>query len=155
MRIHHLVLCLVGPMLSSCTDSNADSIAGNAFVNVPYEVVAEGLQLGIKNQQLHVITNDAQLASFASMATFSPAIPAVNLDAHDVVAIVTGFTGCSGIRLNNVSEDADTLRVEIDKTVPGPGIACAAVVLETGPYILVTVPKKGKPVSFIFAVKIV
>jgi len=154
VRIHHLVLCMVGPMLSSCAESGAGSMAVNAFMNVPYEVVAEGLQLGIKNQQLHVITNDAQLTSFAATATFQPGIPSINLDANDVVAIVTGFTGCNGIRLNNVSESADTVLIQIDKTVPGPGVACAAVILETGPFILATVPKKGKPVSFTFAVKI-
>jgi hypothetical protein len=155
MKIHCLFLCIVGPLLSSCTSSNASSTDSNPFVNIPHEVVAEGLELGIKNQQLHVITNDAQLASFAAMATFPSGIPAVNLDASDVVAIIADSTGCNGIRLNNVSESADTLLVEIDKTVPGPNLGCAAVVPDFRPYILVTVPKRGKPVSFTFAVKIV
>jgi hypothetical protein len=154
MKIHCLVLCIVSPMLSSCTDSSANLTAGNAFMNVPYEVVAEGLQLGIKNQQLHVITNDTQLASFAATAKFTPVIPAIDFDANDVVAIVTGFQGCSGTAVNNVSESKDTLLVEIDK-IFFASVACAAVVLETGPYLLVTVPKRGKPVSFTFAVKIV
>jgi hypothetical protein len=155
MRILCLVLCILSPLLSSCTDSSASSTASGPFMDVPHEVVSDGLQLGIKNQQLQVISNDAQLASFAATASFTPAIPAIDLAANDVIAIATGFLGCGGLHLNNVSENADTLLVEIDKTVPGPGVACAAVVLETGPYILVTVPKRGKPVSFAFAVKIV
>jgi len=155
MKIHCLVLSILSPLLSSCTDSSASSTDSNPFMNVPHEVVSEGLQLGIKNQQLHVISNDAQLASFAATASFPSAIPAINFDANDLVAIATGFPGCGGLRLNNVSESADTLLVEIDKIVPGPGVGCLPVVLETGPYILVVVPKKGKPVSFSFAVKIV
>jgi hypothetical protein len=94
------------------------------------------------------------LASFAATATFTPAIPAIDFDANDVVAVATGFLGCSGIRLNNVSESADTLLVEIDN-IFFSNVGCLAVVLETGPYLLVRVPKKGKLVSFTFAVKIV
>ena len=154
MKILCLVLCVLSPLLSSCTDSSASSTASGPFMDVPHVVVSEGLQLGIKNQQLQVISNDAQLASFAATASFTPAIPAIDLAANDVIAIATGFPGCSGLHLNNVSESADTLLVEIDKTFSAT-VACAAVVLETGPYILVTVPKRGKPVSFAFAVKIV
>ena len=154
MKIHCLVLCIISAMLSSCTDSSASSTASSPFMDVPHEVVSEGLQLGIKNQQLHVISDDAQLASFAATASFNPAIPAINFDANDVVAIATGFPGCGGMRLNNVRENADTLFVEIDRTFRAD-TACAAVVSEFGPYILMVVPKKGKPVSFTFAVKIV
>jgi hypothetical protein len=154
MKMLCLVLCILSPLLSSCTVSNASSTDSNPVMNVPHEVVSEGLQLGIKNQQLHVISNDAQLASFAATASFSSTIPAINFDANDLVAIATGFPGCGGLRLNNVSENADTLLVEIDKTFSAT-IACAAVVSDFGPYILVVVPKKGKPVSFSFAVKIV
>jgi len=154
MKIHCVVLCVVGAMLSSCTDSSADSTAGNPFVNVPFEVVAEGLQTGIDNQQLHVIKNDAHLASFAALATFPSGIPAVDLGANDVIAVLPDFSGCNGIRMNNVRESADTLLVEIYETVP-TNVACAAVPPGFRPYILVTVPKKGKPVSFAFAVKIV
>ena len=154
MKILCLVLCILSPLLSSCTDSSASSTDSSPVMNVPHEVVSEGLQLGIKNQQLHVISNDAQLASFAATASFSSTIPAINFDANDLVAIATGFPGCGGLRLNNVSENAETLLVEIDKTFSAT-IACAAVVSDFGPYILVVVPKKGKPVSFSFAVKIV
>jgi len=146
---------MVSPMLSSCVDSSASSTAGNAFMNVPYEVVAEGLQVGITNQQLHVVTNDAQLAALAATAVFSPTIPALDLAAKNVVAIFTGLGGdCSGLGIVNVSESADVLLVEIEKTFRRDA-ACPAFVPNNGPYFLVTTPKSGKPVSFAFAIRIV
>ncbi len=155
MKIHCLVLCILSPLLSSCTDSSASSTAANPFMNVSYEVVAQGLQAGITNQQLHVVTDDAELAALAARAVFSPTIPALDLTAKNVVAIFTGLAGdCSGLAVVNVSESADILLVEIEKTFHSDR-ACVAVIPNNGPYILVTTPKTGKPVSFAFAVKIV
>src|SRR5712691_6133043 len=155
MKIHCLVLCMVSPMLSSCVDSSASSTAGNAFMNVPYEVVAEGLQVGITNQQLHVVTNDAQLAALAATAVFSPAIPALDLAAKNVVAIFTGLGGeCSGLGIVNVSESEDVLLVEIEKTFHSYSV-CAAFIPNNGPYILVTTPKSGTHVAFDFTIRIV
>ncbi len=155
MRIYLFVLCLIGPVLSSCTDSSADPMAGVPFVNAPYEVVSQGTQQGITNQQLHVVTNDAQLAALAATATFNPAIPAIDFGANRAVAIFTGLgTGCvDKLRIINVSEGADIFLVEVEKSVPGDGVVCPAFVPDYGPYLLATIPKSGKPVSFAFTIK--
>jgi len=154
MRIHHLVLCLVSPLLSSCTGSSANQTTGTPFVNVPYTVVSQGIQQSIKNQQLHVVTDATQLAALAAAAAFSSPLPALDLDANNLVAIFlpTG-TACDGLGIVNVSESADVVLVELEKTVPGDNMPCVALVPNHGPSVLATMPKSGKPVSFAFTIR--
>src|SRR5204863_4924716 len=119
MRIHHLVLCLVSPLLSSCTGSSANQTTGTPFVNVPYTVVSQGIQQSIKNQQLHVVTDATQLAALAAAAAFSSPLPALALDAHNLVAIfLPTVPACDGLGIVNVSESADVVLVELETTVP-------------------------------------
>ena len=154
MRIHHLVLCLVSPLLSSCTGSSANQTTGTPFVNVPYVVVSQGVQQSIKNQELHVVKDATQLAALAAAATFSPALPALDLAANDLIAIFLPIgTACDGLSLVNVSESADVVLVELEKTVPGDNMPCVALVPNHGPSVLATMPKSGKPVSFAFTIR--
>jgi len=154
MRIHHLVLCLVSPLLSSCTAGNADQTSDTPFVNVPYVVVSQGIQQSIKNQELHVVTDATQLAALAATAVFSPPLPALDLDVNNLVAIFlpTG-TACDRLGILNVSESADVVLVELEKTVPGDNMPCVALVPNHGPSVLATMPKSGKPVSFAFTIR--
>jgi len=153
MRIHHLVLCLVSPLLSSCTGSSANQTTGTPFVNVPYTVVSQGIQQSIKNQQLHVVTDATQLAALTATAAFIPALPALDLDVNNLVAIfLPAGTACDRLGIVNVSESADVVLVELEKTVPGD-MPCVALVPNHGPSVLATMPKSGKPVSFAFTIR--
>ena len=153
MRIHQLVFCLVSPLLSSCTGSSANQTTGTPFVNVPYTVVSQGIQQSIKNQQLHVVTDATQLAALTAAAAFSPALPALELDANNLVAIfLPPGTACDALGMVNVSESADVVLVEAEKTVPD-NMPCAALVPNHALSVLATIPKSGKPVSFTFTIR--
>ncbi len=152
MKIYHLVLCLIGSMLASCMDSGANPMT--PFVNVPYTVVAQGIQHNIKNQQLHVVTDATQLAALTAAAAFSPALPPLDLGANNLVAIfLPPGTACDGLGIVNVSENADVLLFEVEKTVPGDNIVCAALVVNHALSVLATIPKSGKPVSLSFTIR--
>ncbi len=154
MRIYLFVLCLIGSMLSSCVDSSANSMASTPFVNVPYEVVSQGgMHQNILNQQLHVVTDATQLAELTATAAFSPALPALDLDANNLVAIILPpSTACDGLGIVNVSESADVVLVEVEKTVPGD-MPCVALMPIHSLSVVATIPKSGKPVSFAFTIK--
>ncbi len=153
MRIYLFVLCLIGSMLPSCMDSSANPMASTPFVNVPYTVVLQGAQHSIRNQQLQVVTDATQLAALTAAAAFSPALPALELDANNLVAIfLPPGTACDALGMVNVSESADVVLVEAEKTVPD-NMPCAALVPNHALSVLATIPKSGKPVSFTFTIR--
>ena|SRR5713226_2421417 len=136
-------------------DSGANPMASTPpFVNTLYTVVSQGIQQSIKNQQLHVVTDATQLAALTATAAFSPALPVLDLDANNLVAIfLPPGTGCEGLGIINVSESADVVLVEVEKTAPGDNMPCVALVPNHGPSVLATIPKSGKPVSFALTIR--
>jgi hypothetical protein len=112
------------------------------------------MQQSIKNQELHVVTDATQLAALAATAAFSPALPALDLAANNLIAIFLPIgSACDGLSLVNVSESADVVLVELEKTVPGDNMPCVALVPNHGPSVLATIPKSGKLVSFAFTIR--
>ncbi len=101
-----------------------------------------------------VLTDATQLAALAAAAAFIPALPALDLDVNNLVAIfLPPGTGCDALGIVNVSESADVVLVELEKTVPGDNMPCVALVPNHGPSVLATMPKSGKPVSFAFTIR--
>lgn len=128
-----------------------DSDAGQRS-SVPYTVESWGSQTGVENQQLQVITSDAQYASLLSSVSLTGTIPAVNFGTLSLVSLFLGnHIGCLGdtLSVNSVIETEKTITLNVSRTIgyPPPNTACAAVVPLGGPYLLIGIPKTGKLIS--------
>src|SRR5262245_32779642 len=148
-----VALCLGCTLLSGCMSDSGNDVVTTP--KVPFENISQGSQTGISNQQLHAIRTGAELAALASAAKLSAPVPSVDFAANNVVAVFTGMgDGCGlPVSVTGAGETANTLVVNVEKQVPGPGLACLPVVPAAGPYVLATIPNTSKPVSFAFTLK--
>lgn len=115
-------------------------------------IESNGTQVGIQNQQFHVLTSDDQYSSLLSSVTLSGAIPSINFANLALVSVFSGnHLGCYGdtLSVNSVIETEKTITINVSRTIgnPPPETACAAVLPAGGPYLLISIPRNAKLIS--------
>jgi hypothetical protein len=142
---------------SACSDSSGSS--GNnatSAVAISYTVVSSGVQIGIQNQQLQIITDAGQFASLMSTLTLSGNIPSVDFSANELIGIFLGASvgpcGNDQLSISSVQESDSTVTVNASRqvTVPPPGFGACVRPPPGLSYDLVTIPITTKPISLIF-----
>lgn len=142
------------PSISAGQTNNVSQASnGSTPTDVAYTVDA-GLQTGIDNQQLQVITSDTQFAALVSSASMSGTLPALDYSKNELVAVFLGpNAGCGtdGLSVDNVDATDITVTVHVKRTLyPPPNGVCTVLPLNGRRYALVTIPKTSKAVSLRF-----
>ncbi|MHB8472619.1 MAG: hypothetical protein ACYDC8_07190 [Gammaproteobacteria bacterium] len=141
-------ICLIAASLYGCMNSDAGQTHDVAFT-----IESSGNQTGIPNQQLQIITSDSQYSSLLSTISINGNPPSVDFSSKELVAVFTGTNvGCFLDRLSSESviETANTVTITVKRAIfnPPPGMGCTLpVIINSGPYVFISMPKTNKLVS--------
>lgn len=151
-----IAACFAAATLCTSACSHSSGSSGNNAASVTdYTVVSSGVQTGIQNQQLQIITNAEQFASLMSITSLSGNIPSVDFSSNELIGVFLGANvGCGTDQLSipslQQSDSTVTVNASRQVTLPPSGGACNLAPLNGLSYVLVTIPKTTKPISLIF-----
>lgn len=148
--------CGLGHARSSGSSGSTVSASAAMAKTVEFKVVSSGVQRGVHDQRLHVITTDKQLASLISMAKLSGEKPSADFSRDELVGVfLSSNLGCGtdGLKVNSVKESDTTVTVYASRLVRKPnakGGACTIMRLNGFAYVLISIPKTSKAISLVF-----
>ncbi|AJQ97201.1 hypothetical protein [Gynuella sunshinyii] len=150
-----LFLSLGSMLLSSCSDSNAQSFNDNLndFVNIDFVVVSQGYQTDQEGGQLLVANNQQRFTDiWQTIPSISGETPNPDFESNQVAIILTTISVCSSLEITSVSENEETILLEATKvTTTNPGL-CDPTPEAFGQrdYAMVEFARTSKPVSIIY-----
>lgn len=155
-----VTVLFAGCKLSSASGTGSAGSAVGATTSmaksIEFKVVSSGLQRGIRNQQLWVITSDKQFASLASLAKLSGNKPKVDFSKDELIGVFLGSNvgcGTDGLKINSVKETDATVTVYASRIAHksnAAGGGCTRMPLNGFSYALISIPKTSKTISLVF-----
>ncbi len=165
-RMFLIVIAVFAAGLAGCESSSASSpvntaqpvrtASATAPEHLKFNIVSSGVQQGIDNQQLQVITSAKQLSSLLSVTNLSGTAPKVDFSTHELIAVFLGANvgcGTDGLKINNVQFTDSTVTVYASRHVGQPNVAgggCTKMRLAGLSYALISIPKTDKTISLVF-----
>jgi len=161
-----IVIAVFAAGIAGCEPSSANS-PGNATQainkasatapkHIEFNIFSAGVQQGIHNQQLQVITTAKQFSSLLSMTKLSGTTPKVDFSAHELIGVFLGANvgcGTDGLKINDVQYTDTTVTVYASRHVGQPNVAgggCTKMRLAGLSYALISIPKTDKTISLVF-----
>lgn len=165
-RMLLVVIAVFAMGLAGCKSGNASNpvsrtgaikkASETAPRSLDFNIVSSGVQRGIHNQQLQVITTAKQFASLLSVTKLPGTAPKVDFSTHELIGVFLGANvgcGTDGLRINNVQYSDVTVTVYASRHVGQPNVAgggCTKMRLAGLSYVLISIPKTDKPISLVF-----
>jgi hypothetical protein len=169
VRILAIIITAITAFLSGCSQSNGSSLStstdsttsavNNSSANpsspLTYTIVSSGVQRGINNQQMQVITSSEQFATLLSATTLFGDMPSTDFSTDELIGVfLGGNVGCGtdGLTINSVQETDLTVTVYATRKLgePNMGGGCSKMPVDGLSYALISIPKTTKTVSLLF-----
>ena len=141
--IRAMLILLISISMSGCVESSS----ANQSSNIDHTVVSSGIQMGIDNQQTHVLRNAATYSTFISSTQILGVIPNPDFTQNMLVGIFSTLGSCDSLSVSSVEDLDGSIVISLSST---KAEVCTAVV--GNHYLFIEMAQSTKQVSVIYKI---